>query len=103
MILYLVELDVDATVAAAYRAWLAGHVREMLTLPGFVAAEIFERREPPVAAGRIALCVHYRLASAADLERYLREDAPRLRAQGTARFGDKFSARRQVLVPLPPP
>jgi hypothetical protein len=100
VILYVVDLIIDAEVAASYRSWLTTHVREMLSLPGFLAAELFERRTPPAPPGRIALCVQYRLASDADLERYLREDAPRMRAEGLARFAGSFQAERRVLSAL---
>jgi hypothetical protein len=72
-------------------------VPEMLALPGFVSAEVFERLDPAAAPGRRAVSAHYRLASAEDLERYLSVDAPRMRADGTTRFPGKFTATRQVL------
>jgi len=97
MIVYIVDVDVDAEIYAAYRTWLDAHVPEMLALPGFVSAEVFERLEPPAAPGRRAVSAHYRLASVQDLERYLRVDAPRMRADGTTRFPGRFTATRQVL------
>ena len=100
MIVYEVNLDVDNAVFAAYRTWLDEHVRYMLALPGFVGAEMFELRDPPPAAQRRSLCVQYRLASAADLDRYLRVDAPRMRADGQTRFPGQFSASRRILQPL---
>jgi hypothetical protein len=41
--------------------------------------------------------VQYRLIDAAALEAYLRDHAPRLRADGVARFGERFRAQRRVL------
>src|SRR5450432_2855935 len=79
VIVYEVNLEVDHAIFAAYRTWLNEHVRGMLALPGFVAAEIFELRDAPSATQRHGLCVQYRLADAADLDRYLRVDAPRMR------------------------
>lgn len=99
MIVYEVNVEVRAEACAAYRAWLAGHVREILALPGFVSAEILERCEPPPAEGTCAFTVQYRLVDEAALRRYLDEDAPRLRAEGERRFGDAFTATRRVLVP----
>jgi hypothetical protein len=98
MIVYVVDVDVDESVFAEYLAWLDAHLQEMLALPGFISAETFERKEPAPAPGRRSVSAHYRLKSAADLERYLREDAARMRADGTARFPGKFTATRQVLV-----
>jgi Domain of unknown function (DUF4286) len=41
--------------------------------------------------------VQYTLVDAAALDGYLREHAPRLRADGVARFGDGFRAHRRIL------
>ena len=100
MIVYEVNLDVDREIFAAYRTWLNGHVRDVLALPGFVSAEIFELRDAPGGAQRCSLCVQYRLADAADLDRYLRVDAPHMRSDGETRFPGRFSASRRILQPL---
>lgn len=98
-VIYEVNLDVDTAVRADYLAWLRAHVDEIRALAGFTGAECFEVLDPAPAPGRFALCVQYRLADAAALEAYLRDHAPRLRADGVARFGGRFSATRRVLVP----
>lgn len=43
--------------------------------------------------------MHYVLRDAAALDAYLHEHAPRMRADGVARFGDRFRASRRVLRP----
>lgn len=96
-IVYEVNVEVDADIAAAYRAWLHDHIAEILALPGFIDARTFEVLDPSAATDRIGLCVQYRLADNAALEAYLRDHAPRLRADGTARFGERFRAQRRVL------
>lgn len=95
-VVYEVSLDVEAGIAAEYRAWLASHVAQMLELPGFESAQVFDVHEP-VDAGRVAWCVHYRLRDVAALEAYLRDHAARMRAEGAARFGERFRARRRIL------
>ena len=97
MIVYEVNLFVQRAIEAEYRAWLDAHVREIRALPGFVGAEVYERREPPAADGELVLCTQYRLRDAEALADYLHEHAPRLRADGIARFGDRFRAERRVL------
>ena len=99
-VVYEVDLDVDAAVASDYRGWLDAHVQDMLALPGFVSAQVFEVAEP-VAAGRVGYCVHYRLRDADALDAYLREHAARMRADGDARFGGRFRASRRVLRVAP--
>lgn len=96
-VIYEVNLDVDAALAAEYRAWLRAHVAQMLALPGFISAQTFEVIDPPSAAVRISLCVHYRLRDAAALQAYFEQHAARMRGDGTARFGSRFTASRRVL------
>lgn len=95
-VIYEVNLDVDAALAAEYRTWLREHVAQMLALPGFVSARTFEVVDPP-APGRLCLCVHYRLRDAAALQAYFEQHAARLRGDGAARFGNRFRASRRVL------
>ena len=100
MIVYEVNLVVDAAIYDAYRAWLDAHIGAILALPGFLGAELFACDEPGADAMRRALCVQYRLRDATALEAYLRDHAPAMRADGQARFGGRFSATRRVLHPL---
>jgi antibiotic biosynthesis monooxygenase (ABM) superfamily enzyme len=95
--IYEVNIEVDAAAHDEYRAWLQDHIAEILTLPGFTGAKVFEALEPPPSAGRIGLCVHYALKDRASLDDYLRDHAPRLRADGVSRFGDRFHATRRIL------
>jgi len=98
VIVYEVNLFVQSSIAADYRAWLDSHIREILALPGFVGAELLELREPAPEAGEVALTVQYRLRDEQYLADYLREHAPRLRADGIARFGAGFRAQRRILA-----
>lgn len=94
-VIYEVNISVDATIIDAYKAWLKPHIAEILALPGFTGATLY--RVDCVGADRIELCVHYQLLSEAHLRAYLQEHAPRLRADGVARFGTQFQATRRVL------
>ncbi|MFY2763778.1 DUF4286 family protein [Arenimonas sp. MALMAid1274] len=99
-VLYEVTLSVDADIAADYLHWLQDHVAEMLALPGFVQARIWQVDEPRAQDGRVQYCCHYTLSDAAALAAYLAEHAPRMRADGKQRFGDRFSAQRRILAPV---
>lgn len=101
-VVYEVDIDLDATIRDAYLAWLRPHMRELCALPGFVASQLFEVDEPAAEAGRISLCARYLLRDAAALDAYLRDHAPRLRADGEARFGDRFNASRRILRSVDP-
>lgn len=99
-VVYEVNLDLDAAIRDDYLAWLDAHIAEMVALPGFSDAQMFEVTDPAAAPGRASLCVQYRLAGQVDLERYLAQHAPRLRAEGMALFGGRFTASRRVLARL---
>ena len=94
-VIYEVNVSVDATIIDAYQAWLKTHIAEILALPGFTGAMLYRVDTTDVA--RVELCVHYQLLSEAHLQRYLEEHAPRLRADGIARFGAHFQATRRIL------
>lgn len=96
-VIYEVNLDVEAGIAADYRAWLHDHVAQMLALPGFIDARVTEVLDPPPAPGRVVFCVHYRLRDEAALQDYFDRHAAAMRGDGMARFGDQFRASRRVL------
>ncbi len=96
-IVYEVNIEVDAAAHDDYRLWLRDHIAEILALPGFTGAKIFDVLEPPPSAGRIGLCVQYAMKDRESFDDYLRHHAPRLRADGVARFGDRFQTSRRVL------
>lgn len=100
-VIYQVDLDLDAAIAEEYLRWLRAHIAEICALPGFLGADLHETLQPSAPDGRVGLCVQYRLRDQAALEDYLREHAPRLRADGMARFGGRFDASRRVLRTLP--
>jgi hypothetical protein len=97
-VIYEVNVEVDEAIADAYRAWLRDHMIEMVALPGFLDVTSYDVLEPNARDGCVAICVHYRLRDRAALDAYLRDHAPRMRADGVARFGDQFRATRRVLA-----
>ena len=99
MLVYEVNIELDGGIATAYREWLRDHVAEMLSLPGFTGADAFDIVDPTPSPGRVAICVQYRMTGDDALQAYLRDHAPRVRADGVSRFGDRFKATRRVLVP----
>jgi quinol monooxygenase YgiN len=100
MIVYEVNIRIERAISEEYRAWLAEHVRELLTLPGFLSAEVFECLPDPDDAEHESLVVCYRLQSHAALTAYLAHHAPAMRAKGGQRFGDRMQVSRRVLAPL---
>jgi len=96
-VIYEVEYSLDPSIVEAFDAWLPGHVRQVLACDGFTAAEIQAPADTVPGDGAIRR-TQYRLRGRAALERYLEQDAPRLRADAT-RFGDKLVATRRLLSP----
>lgn len=104
MLVYEVNLSVDAGIGEAYAAWLHEHVAAMLRLDGFLGAEIFSRRpadEGREDDGRVHWTVHYRLRDRDALETYFETHAEAMRRDGVDRFGDRFTATRRILEPWP--
>ena len=99
MVEYEVGIELDDALAATYLPWLETHIGQMLALPGFVDAAVWHVDEPRPPTGRQALCVRYRLVDGEALRRYLAEFAPRMRADGEARFGTQVSFSRRILRP----
>ncbi len=106
MVIYQVNLQIDATIATEYRSWLQQHISEILRLPGFIKANLFESlpnlpttsfEAEKDASAQLQLCVQYELTSMLDLQNYFDQHAAHFRAQGREKFGDRFSASRQVL------
>jgi len=94
-VIYEVTLDADALIEADFDTWLRDHIADMLQIDGFLAAEILEdRSQRPDGIRRI---VQYRVRGREALENYFRDHAPRMRAQGLARFGERFTVERRVL------
>ena len=97
MVVYEVNLAVDADAAEAYAAWLGPHLREVLACDGFVSAAWLDVEDDGEADGRVRWCVQYRVRDRAALAAYLAGPAARLRADGQARFGGRFTATRRIL------
>ncbi len=95
MIIYEVNLAIDNDIFDAYTAWLRDHIREILTIDGFIRAEVFAEQAPAADVHR--LVVHYHLHDLSSLESYFANHAERLRADAVEHFGDRFKATRRVL------
>jgi hypothetical protein len=95
-VIYEVDLDADAAIEGPFDTWLRDHIADMLQFQGFLSAEVLADSAP--LPGRIRRTVQYRLRDRAALDDYVENHAPRMRAQGSALFGDRFTATRRVLA-----
>lgn len=90
MILYEVTLDLAPTVAGALPAYLRDH-----HIPQIFATGCFQRiRFDQASDTRVRTC--YMAASRADLDRYLDQHAPRMRAEFAADFPAGVTLSREV-------
>lgn len=96
-IIYEVSCAVAPEVGDAFAAWLRYHVPEVASLPGFVEGRWGEVVGSAAGGARTFVC-WYRLVDAAALDRYFAEDAPRMRADGLRRFGERYTATRRVIA-----
>lgn len=99
MVIYEVNLTVDADIADDYTAWLAPHIEEVVAVDGFTSADWWIVEPDGEDSLHVRWCVQYRVESRDALAIYFRDHAERLRGDGLARFGGRFTASRRVLVP----
>ncbi|MCC6661261.1 MAG: DUF4286 family protein [Phycisphaerales bacterium] len=70
--------------AAAYIAWLRDGHLDAVIAGGARSAQVVQVEDP---AAPVRVEVRYIFQARAEFERYVRETAPRLRAEGLAQFG----------------
>lgn len=90
--IYELKIEVDAEIHSPYAAWLATHVAEVVKAGGFSSAAVFKDSENP-----LVWIVHYHASASAVIDSYLKDHAPRLRADGLQRFGDRARVERRIL------
>ncbi|STX39271.1 DUF4286 family protein [Legionella feeleii] len=95
MVIYEVNLAIDADVYPEFQLWLKKHAEEMLQFPGFIKASILKPEEKD-KTGQEKLTVQYQLENRAALEVYFTDFAPKMRGDGLSLFKDKFSAERRI-------
>lgn len=98
MVVYEVNLRIDHAVVEEFRQWLQDHIKEMLTLPGFLSAQWYEVETQD--DDRASWKVDYRLVDRAALQNYLDHNAAHMRAQGLERFEKRFTVERRILQPI---
>ncbi|QRN03637.1 DUF4286 family protein [Legionella sp. MW5194] len=99
MLIYEVNLTVDAAIVEAFIGWLKPHIQELLAFEGFLNATVSMDSESQTGERR-TLVVHYYLASEDHYRNYIRDHAPRMRQDGIDRFGSQFTATRRLLTVL---
>lgn len=96
-VIYEVSLVIDEEIWTDFQYWLTGHIKNILTFPGFIKANIL-RPENERLLGKEKLTIQYQLEDRQSLENYFQQYADQMRNEGIARFKDKFSAQRRIFL-----
>lgn len=88
--IYEVNLNVESAIQQDYLVWLKAHIKEMLALPCFHKAALFEDEN-----GQWVVQYHAHTRQAID--EYLQSYAKKMRGDGTNRFAGQFQATRRIL------
>lgn len=95
MVIYEVNLLINANIYNEFQLWLKEHAKEMLQFPGFIEAHIL-RPENEDTESQKKLTVQYQIDNQSSLTIYFNQFAPKMREEGLKRFKDKFSAERRI-------
>lgn len=93
MVTYEVNIGIQEEIQKEFLPWLESHIQEMLAIPGFISAELFQVKGDP-----LQFCVHYLLRDMTILDYYLENEAPQMRKDGLRRFGSKMKVHRRIML-----
>jgi ABC-type ATPase with predicted acetyltransferase domain len=97
MIIYNVTTNLDESIEKQWLQWMQEkHIPEILATKKFTTARLVKVLVEEEMGGT-TYSVQYTTDSKATLEKYYQEDAPRLRQEALALFGDKMLAFRTEL------
>lgn len=97
MIIYNVTINIHESVHQQWMDWMQNkHIADVLATGKFTSARMVKVLVEEEMGG-VTYSIQYTTDSKETLERYYREDAPRLREEGLRLFGDKMLAFRTEL------
>jgi hypothetical protein len=97
MIIYNVTINIHESVHNQWLQWMQGkHIEDVLATGKFSSARMVKVLVEEEMGGT-TYSIQYTTDSLETLQRYYNEDAPRLRDEGLALFGDKMLAFRTEL------
>ncbi len=96
MVIYEVNLNIQATIMDKFITWLKHHMSDVLQLDGFIQATTFKEQNDDES---LQLCIHYQTKDMQSLQNYFDHHATAMRQEGIDLFGNQFSATRRVLTP----
>ncbi|MFN0728638.1 DUF4286 family protein [Polaribacter gochangensis] len=96
MYIYNVTLSIDTSIHKEWLAWIHKHIPEVLATGKFTSAKLTQVLIEEEMGG-ITYSVQYTAKTREDLDKYYKEDAERLQADGMQKFADKVLAFRTEL------
>lgn len=96
MLIYEVNLAVNADVYPVYVVWLRAHIKEILEIRGFIKAQLYQEKID--SQDKINLVVHYYIDTEDHLHDYFANHAAAMRADAAQRFPNQFQVTRRVLI-----
>lgn len=94
MYIYNVTINIDESVHDKWLIWMKDtHIPDMLATKKFSAAKLC-RVLVEEDMGGITYAIQYTVKNMATLQKYYQEDAPKMRAEGSKLFPNKFVAFR---------
>lgn len=96
MIIYNVTSNIDESIHEEWLSWIKEHIPQVLATGKFEKATLTKVLVEEDMGG-VTYSVQYKTYSREALEAYYKEDAPKLRAEGLKKFGDKVLSFRTEL------
>lgn len=96
MLLYEVNLEINSSIYAEFMIWLKPHIKDILTLNGFLKADLL-RDKNEGREGMQKITVVYYISDYTHYHQYINEQADRMRNDGIQRFAGLFTASRRLL------
>lgn len=96
MIIYNVTSNIEESIHEEWLSWIKEHIPQVLATGKFEKATLAKVLVEEDMGG-VTYAVQYKTYSREALEAYYKEDAPKLRAEGLKKFGDKVLSFRTEL------
>lgn len=101
MYIYSVRINIKKEVEAEWLSWMKeNHLKDVMDTGYFNSCEISKQVIPEVVPGESIYLISYSIDSIEKYNKYLAEEAPRLRNEHIEKFPGKFEASRAVFRKL---
>ena len=95
MIIYEVNIQINARIQNIFLSWLNSHAVEMLKFDGFKRYDIYENKKDS-----LSFTIHYHIKNISYLENYIKNHASNMRSIEKKEFQGQISIDRRVLSKL---